>query len=91
MKYLYMQQNRLFNRFIIISIVIHNSLGVLMTMLEYFKVILQKVSFDINLFRTELIKATRSLADIEMEELKQWCVQTFGLQYCNEALSGYFS
>jgi hypothetical protein len=56
-----------------------------MTMLEYFKMILQKVSFDISLFRIELKKALQSLTVDDRNELKRWCIQTFGLQYCKQA------
>jgi len=53
-----------------------------MTMLEYFKLILVKVSFDPALFRMEFKKAVRKLVDEEIAELKKWCIETFGLSYC---------
>lgn len=56
-----------------------------MTMLEYAKMILQKVSFDQGLFRTELYKAMKKLLKEEVSELKQWCIDTFGISYCMEA------
>ena len=60
-----------------------------MTMLEYFKVILQKVSFDQNLFGQELKKAIRDLVTEEAQELKKWCVDTFGLSFCQTADPGF--
>lgn len=56
-----------------------------MTMLEYFKLILQKVSFDLSLFSKELSKASRNLFGEELRQLKQWCVDTFGWSYCLSA------
>lgn len=56
-----------------------------MTMLEYSKMILEKVSFDLNLFRTELYKALTELVDEEIKELKTWCVQKFGWSFCVKA------
>lgn len=58
-------------------------------MLEYCKIILQKVSFDPKLFQTELLKAFKELMVEEFEVLKKWCVETFGLQYCVQAAPGY--
>ncbi|REJ83040.1 MAG: hypothetical protein DWQ44_02705 [Bacteroidetes bacterium] len=46
-------------------------------MFEYTKQILQKVSFDRNLFRKELIKAIRILKKEERLMLKAWCVSSF--------------
>ena len=50
-------------------------------MLEYFKTILSKVSFDKRLFEKELRKAIKSLVDQEVALLKEWCYQNFGPQY----------
>jgi len=50
-------------------------------MLEYFKTILSKVSFDKRLFEKELRKAIKSLVDEEIELLKEWCYRKFGGQY----------
>lgn len=50
-------------------------------MLEYFKIILAKVSFDRRLFEKELRKAIKSLVDKELEELKKWCHEQFGQVY----------
>lgn len=54
-------------------------------MLEYSKMILEKVSFDLNLFRTELYKALTELVEEDVKELKKWCVQKFGLNFCVKA------
>lgn len=48
------------------------------TMLDYFKTILVKVSFDLKLFEKELKKALKSLVGKEIEELKNWCYSKFG-------------
>ncbi len=58
-------------------------------MLEYCKIILQKVSFDPKLFRTELFKAFRELVIEEFETLKKWCIETFGISYCRKAAPEY--
>ena len=50
-------------------------------MLQYFKSILLKVSFDAQLFEKELRKAIKSLVNEELVELKKWCFEQFGLQY----------
>lgn len=49
-------------------------------MLEYFKKILSKVSFDKKLFEKELLKAIRSLVPDEIKQLKEWCYSHF-VQY----------
>lgn len=41
-------------------------------MLEYYKTVLGKVSFDPVLFRKELRKAFRHLVDDERHELRDW-------------------
>lgn len=41
-------------------------------MLEYYKTVLQKVSFDVKLFSKELKKAIKRLLPHEIEELKYW-------------------
>lgn len=51
------------------------------TMLEYIKVILQKVSFDRTLFEKELRKAIQSLVPEEVKQLKTWCYEQFGKLY----------
>ncbi len=50
-------------------------------MLEYFKIILSKVSFDKRLFERELRKAIKSLVEDELNELKKWCYAQFGKVY----------
>lgn len=52
-------------------------------MLEYFKTILVKVSFDVQLFEKELKKALTSLMAAEIDELKQWCYSKFSNRYQN--------
>jgi hypothetical protein len=47
-------------------------------MLEFCKEILTKVSFDRLLFRKELQKATKWLKGEELNQFKQWCLETFG-------------
>ncbi|NND16559.1 MAG: hypothetical protein HKN52_11785 [Eudoraea sp.] len=44
-------------------------------MLDYTKMVLQKVSFDIKLFHKELKKAVKRLLPFEIEELKRWLLQ----------------
>jgi hypothetical protein len=51
------------------------------SMLEYTKLILEKVSFDRRLFEKELKKAIRYLVEPELRELERWCMERFGLQY----------
>jgi len=50
-------------------------------MLEYFKIILSKVSFDRRLFEKELRKAIKSLVNKDLEELKKWCYEQYGQIY----------
>ncbi|MEP0365780.1 MAG: hypothetical protein ABJN36_09865 [Cyclobacteriaceae bacterium] len=50
-------------------------------MLEYFKTVLSKVSFDKWLFEKELLKAIRSLVKDETQVLKEWCYREFGSDY----------
>jgi len=46
-------------------------------MLEYFKTILNKVSFDLLLFEKELRKSISRLLPNEVEDLKKWCYDQF--------------
>ncbi|PKQ67410.1 hypothetical protein [Raineya orbicola] len=46
-------------------------------MLEYFKMILEKVSFDKLLFEKELRKALAQLKPTEREDLRRWCYLNF--------------
>ncbi len=50
-------------------------------MLEYFKTILSKVSFDKRLFEKELKKAIKALVRDEIDQLKEWCYKKFDIQY----------
>lgn len=50
-------------------------------MLEYFKTILSKVSFDRWLFEKELKKAIRALIPEEIKTLRDWCYDQFGQIY----------
>lgn len=50
-------------------------------MLEYFKTILSKVSFDRWLFEKELKKAIKSLIPDEILNLRDWCYDQFGHIY----------
>lgn len=50
-------------------------------MLEYFKIILSKVSFDRRLFEKELRKAIKSLIPAEIMILKDWCYKKYGDRY----------
>ena len=52
-----------------------------MNMLEYVKMILEKVSFDKKLFEKELKKGIKELLPIEIKELKNWCYEKFGNIY----------
>ena len=46
-------------------------------MLEYFKIILSKVSFDPGIFEKELRKAMQTLIEEELTHLKEWCFSQF--------------
>ena len=46
-------------------------------MLEYVKIILQKVSFDLRLFEKELKKSIGYLKPLEIVGLREWCYRTF--------------
>lgn len=50
-------------------------------MLEYIKIILQKVSFDRRLFEKELKKAIRMLMPAEVKRLKLWCYEHYSGVY----------
>ncbi|MBK5277472.1 MAG: hypothetical protein JJE09_01285 [Bacteroidia bacterium] len=47
-------------------------------MLNYFKTVLAKVSFDAQLFEKELRKAIKTLVVEELLELRVWCYANFG-------------
>jgi hypothetical protein len=48
-----------------------------MTMLEYSKMILEKVSFEPIIFRKELRKALRQSTKEEFKQLMNWCREKF--------------
>ncbi|CAH0995915.1 hypothetical protein EMA8858_02043 [Emticicia aquatica] len=52
-----------------------------MKMIEYVKLILEKVSFESGLFEKELKKGIKSLSFREIRELKKWCYERFGSIY----------
>lgn len=52
-----------------------------MKMLNYFKTILSRVSFDARLFEKELRKAIKMLIAEELQELRSWCYANYGNQY----------
>ncbi len=52
-----------------------------MKMLNYFKTILSRVSFDARLFEKELRKAIKLLIAEELRELRNWCYANYGNQY----------
>ncbi|REA59254.1 hypothetical protein DSL64_18170 [Dyadobacter luteus] len=51
------------------------------SMLEYIKIILQKVSFDRRLFEKELKKAIRMLMPAEVKRLQLWCYEHYSSVY----------
>lgn len=50
-------------------------------MLAYSKNVLNKMSFDVALFKKELSKAYQNLLEEEIEELMSWVMEKFGPQY----------
>lgn len=48
-----------------------------MNSLEFYKTVLQKVSFDTALFNKEYGKAMRDLSHTEKQMLMQWCSKHF--------------
>ncbi|MCD4694599.1 MAG: hypothetical protein K8S16_00050 [Bacteroidales bacterium] len=50
-------------------------------MLRYTKTVLQKVSFNKDLFKKELKKSLKWLRKDEANALKVWCVLNFGALY----------
>lgn len=50
-------------------------------MLDYVKVILEKVSFESSLFEKELKKSLKLLSFREVRELRKWCYDKFGSIY----------
>lgn len=58
-------------------------------MLEYTKVILQKVSFSPFLFKKELRKSLKWLNTDEMMDLRKWCLSSFGDLYHKDILDAF--
>ncbi|UXE69130.1 MAG: hypothetical protein KA713_13360 [Chryseotalea sp. WA131a] len=50
-------------------------------MLNYFKTILSRVSFDARLFEKELRKAIKMLIAEELQELRNWCYANYGSEH----------
>ena len=50
-------------------------------MLEQTKIVLSNVSFDLGLFRKELVKALKWLKPSEIVSLKNWCKENFSGEY----------
>lgn len=50
-------------------------------MLNYFKTVLSRVSFDAKLFEKELRKAIKVLIAEEIQELRNWCYTNYGNQH----------
>ena len=50
-------------------------------MLEFCKIVLNKVSFDHNLFQKELTKSIQWINQSDAESLRQWCMETYGNRY----------
>jgi hypothetical protein len=59
-------------------------------MLEFSKLVLEKVSFDRKLFRKELVKSLRRIKSEDYLKLKLWCLATFGHEY-KELIAEVFS
>jgi hypothetical protein len=58
-------------------------------MLEYQKMILEKVSFDQHLFEKELRKSMRDLIKEDLEDLRKWCYDRFDTKF-NHVLKKVF-
>ncbi len=52
-------------------------------MLEFCKSVLQKVSFDHTLFQKELNKSIKWINQEDAENLRQWCLNTYGNKYAD--------
>ena len=59
-------------------------------MLDYVKIILQKVSFNEYLFEKELRKSLQTLLREDVLELKKWCYENFSESYL-QILNQHFS
>ena len=52
-------------------------------MLELSKNVLEKVSFDHILFKKELTKSLQWMNPTEAENLREWCIETYGNKYAD--------
>gem|GEM_PF-141161 len=71
------------------SLYFRMSAKTLLSMMEFCKEVLTKVSFDRLLFRKELQKAIRWLKRDELSQFKQWCLEQFGGRYREIILSSF--
>jgi hypothetical protein len=60
-------------------------------MLDFSKMILEKVSFDKTLFLKELIKALKRIEPNEKVRLRAWCLNTFRDEYGSEIMAVFDS
>lgn len=58
-------------------------------MLEFCKEVLTKVSFDGQLFKKELQKAIHRLNIKDNQQLKKWCLSTFGALHHQAILDSF--
>lgn len=63
----------------------------MITKMDYIKLILRKVSFDMTLFEKELDKAINWLPMEEAQQLKIWCYQEFDPVYFGFILNRCFA
>tara|TARA_B100000900_G_C20291129_1_gene598128 strand:- start:46 stop:228 length:183 start_codon:yes stop_codon:yes gene_type:complete len=50
-------------------------------MLEFSKIVLQKVSFDHLLFKKELSKSIKWMNKNDLKDFRKWCLKMFGTRY----------
>jgi len=50
-------------------------------MLELYKQVLHKVSFDRRLFEKELRKSLKRISKEDIKQFQKWCLITFGVMY----------
>lgn len=55
-------------------------------MLAYSKNVLNKMSFDVPLFKKELTQACKKLLTEEVDELMKWVLENFGAQYVQQPI-----
>ena len=51
------------------------------TQLEFYKTILEKVSFDQVLFKKELVKSIQWINTTDAKSLREWCIEMYGNKY----------